>query len=158
MQLGRASIRRSGVGRERIRRRAGIDRRVFQDPPVRGPQDVEAAVLAADADHLGRLAVHGDRVDLGRVADRLVLVAPFLGVVRPHGVGPDVAGVDLRDPLLGALVDVDRDDRARFARVGRGSSVVGRRGAVLTSVPKKIVPVSASNDGVLQTELVAGPK
>ena len=40
---------------------------------------------------------------------------------------------------------------------GRGSSDVGRRGAVLTSVPKKIVPVSASNDGVLQTELVAGP-
>ena len=40
----------------------------------------------------------------------------------------------------------------------RGSSAVGRRGAVLTSVPKKIVPDSASNDGVLQTELVAGPK
>ena len=30
----------------------------------------------------------------------------------------------------------------------RGSSAVGRRGAVLTSVPKKIVPDSASNDGV----------
>ena len=40
----------------------------------------------------------------------------------------------------------------------RGSSAVGRRGAVLTSVPKKIVPDSASNEGVLQTELVAGPK
>ena len=40
----------------------------------------------------------------------------------------------------------------------RGSSSVGRRGAVLTSVPKKIVPDSASNEGVLQTELVAGPK
>ena len=39
----------------------------------------------------------------------------------------------------------------------RGSSAVGRRGAVLTSVPKKIVPDSASNEGVLQTELVAGP-
>ena len=101
MQLGRASIRRSGVGRERIRRRAGIDRRMVQDPPVLGPQDVEAAVLAAHADHLGRLALDRDRVDLGRVADRLVLVPPFLGVVGPHGIGPDVAGVDLRDPLLG---------------------------------------------------------
>src|SRR5688572_19034659 len=40
----------------------------------------------------------------------------------------------------------------------RGSSLVGRRGAVLTSVPKNTVPDSASNDGVLQTELVAGPK
>src|SRR5260370_29704833 len=40
----------------------------------------------------------------------------------------------------------------------RGSSSVGRLGAVLTSVPKKIVPDSASNDGVLHTELVAGPK
>ena len=40
----------------------------------------------------------------------------------------------------------------------RGSSDVGRRGAVLTSVPKKIVPVSASNEGVLQIELVPGPK
>src|SRR5262249_34504721 len=40
----------------------------------------------------------------------------------------------------------------------RGSSSVGRRGAVLTSVPKKIVPESASNEGVHQTELVAGPK
>ena len=40
----------------------------------------------------------------------------------------------------------------------RGSSDVGRLGAVLTSVPKKIVPLSASNDGVLQIELVAGPK
>ena len=39
-----------------------------------------------------------------------------------------------------------------------GSSAVGRRGAVLTSVPKKIVPESASNEGVLQTLLVAGPK
>jgi hypothetical protein len=40
----------------------------------------------------------------------------------------------------------------------RGSSVVACLGAVLTSVPKKIVPVSASNEGVLQIELVAGPK
>src|SRR5262249_32112039 len=40
----------------------------------------------------------------------------------------------------------------------RGSSLVGRRGAVLTSVPKKTVPDSASNEGVLQTLLVAGPK
>src|SRR6202165_2982506 len=40
----------------------------------------------------------------------------------------------------------------------RGSAAVGRRGAVLTSVPKKIVPAAASNEGVLQTELVAGPK
>src|SRR5262245_53940853 len=35
---------------------------------------------------------------------------------------------------------------------------VGRRGAVLTSVPKKTVPDSSSNEGVLQMELVAGPK
>src|SRR4051794_13522900 len=41
---------------------------------------------------------------------------------------------------------------------GRGSAAVGRRGAVLTSVPKKIVPDPASNEGVDQTELVAGPK
>jgi len=34
----------------------------------------------------------------------------------------------------------------------RGSSAVGRRGAVLTSVPMKIVPDSASNEGVHQTE------
>src|SRR5881394_470619 len=40
----------------------------------------------------------------------------------------------------------------------RGLSFVGRRGAVLTSVPKKIVPDSASYEGVLQTLLVAGPK
>src|SRR5262245_63873940 len=40
----------------------------------------------------------------------------------------------------------------------RGSSLVGRRGAVLTSVPKKTVPDSSSNEGVHQTELVAGPK
>ncbi len=38
-----------------------------------------------------------------------------------------------------------------------GLSGVGWRGAVLTSVPKKIVSDSASNEGVLQTELVAGP-
>ncbi len=36
--------------------------------------------------------------------------------------------------------------------------MVGRRGAVFTSVPKKMVPSSSSNEGVLQTELVAGPK
>ena len=60
---------------------------------------------------------------------------------------------------LGAVADVERDDRARLARVtAAGRRLVGRRGAVLTSVPKKIVPVSASNEGVLQTELVAGPK
>src|SRR5688572_10714514 len=40
----------------------------------------------------------------------------------------------------------------------RGLSLVGRRGAVLTSVPKNIVPDSASYEGVLQTLLVAGPK
>jgi hypothetical protein len=39
----------------------------------------------------------------------------------------------------------------------RGSAAVGRLGAVLESVPKKTVPDSASNDGVLQTVLVAGP-
>ena len=39
----------------------------------------------------------------------------------------------------------------------RGSAAVGRLGAVLASVPKKTVPDSASNDGVLQTVLVAGP-
>ena len=38
-----------------------------------------------------------------------------------------------------------------------GSSVVGWRGAVFTSVPKKIVLDSASYDGVHQTLLVAGP-
>src|SRR5262245_23448587 len=48
---------------------------------------------------------------------------------------------------------------AHDSRVWRlGLSLVGRRGAVLTSVPKKIVPDFSSNDGVLQTELVAGPK
>ena len=129
-----------------------------EDLSVRGPQDVEAAVLAADADHLRRLALHRDRVDLGRVADRLILVAPFLRVVRPHRVGPDVARVDLRDPLLGFRCRRRaRRPRTTRACTGRGSSEVGRRGAVLTSVPKKIVPVSASNDGVLQIELVAGP-
>src|SRR5262245_15585473 len=40
----------------------------------------------------------------------------------------------------------------------RWSSFVGRRGALLVSVPKKIVFVAASNDGVPQTVLVAGPK
>ena len=40
----------------------------------------------------------------------------------------------------------------------RGSSAVGFRGALLVSVPKKIVFVAASYDGVDQTVLVAGPK
>src|SRR6516162_953018 len=40
----------------------------------------------------------------------------------------------------------------------RASSAVGRRGELFVSVPKKIVPDSASNDGVLQMELVEGPK
>ena len=39
----------------------------------------------------------------------------------------------------------------------RGSSDVGRRGAVFTSVPKNSVPDSASYEGVLQIVLVAGP-
>src|SRR5262249_14743303 len=38
-----------------------------------------------------------------------------------------------------------------------GLSGVGWRGAVLTSVPKKIVLLSASYEGVDQTLLVAGP-
>ncbi len=36
MQLGKASIRRSGWRRQRIGRRAGVDRRVVQDPAVGG--------------------------------------------------------------------------------------------------------------------------
>ena len=40
----------------------------------------------------------------------------------------------------------------------RGSSFVGWRGALLVSVPKKMVFVAASYDGVDQTVLVAGPK
>src|SRR5437762_13890460 len=40
----------------------------------------------------------------------------------------------------------------------RGSSLVGFRGALLVSVPKKIVFDAASNDGVPQTVLDAGPQ
>src|SRR5262245_5283729 len=40
----------------------------------------------------------------------------------------------------------------------RGASIVGRRGQVVTCVPKKIVRDFSSNEGVHQTELVAGPK
>ena len=122
--------------RQRIRRRPGVDRRVVQDLAVLGSQDVEAAVLAAHPDHLGRLALDRNRVDLGRVADRLVLVPPRLRVVGAHGVGPDVAGVDLRDPRS-LPSRTSRAMTAHDSRVySRGSSAVGRRGAVLTSVPK----------------------
>src|SRR5262245_41146085 len=57
-------------------------------------------------------------------------------------------------PLRASRAITAQDSRVDI----RESSAVGRRGAVLTSVPKKIVPESASNEGVHQTELVAGPK
>ena len=54
----------------RIRGRARVDRRVLDDLAVVGPQHVEAAVLAAGPHDLGRHALHVDREDLRRVADR----------------------------------------------------------------------------------------
>ena len=148
---GQGEHPRVGLGRERIasagRCRSACGRRFA----VVGSQHIEAAVLAADPDDLRRLAVDVDRVDLGRVADRLILVLAFLGVVGAHRVGPDIAGIDLRDPALLAGVRIESDDCARFGRVQAGLSGVGWRGAVFTSVPKKSVLVSASYDGVHQT-------
>ena len=54
---------------------------------------------------------------------------------------------------------IDGDDGAAIlACRAAGRPAVGRRGALLVSVPKKMVLVAASNDGVPQTVLVAGPK
>src|SRR5262249_24539095 len=61
--------------------------------------------------------VHRDGVDLGGGADRLKIVAAVLRVVAAHGVGPNVARVDLREPFFGAVADVESDHGARFAGV-----------------------------------------
>ncbi len=139
MGLGRASTRGSCFAGGCVGG-PGVDRRVPDELAVVGPQDVEAAVLAAGADDLGRLAVHVDGEDLRRVADRLVLVEPGLRVVGAHRVGPHVAGIDLRAPLALAGRGVERGDRAGVLRVeGR---VVGRR------LPRRSVHVRAEEQRV----------
>src|SRR5207248_4898758 len=60
-------------------------------------------LFRSHADDFRRRAPDGDRVDLGRIPDRLILVSPLLRVVAAHGIGPDIAGIDLRDPALGAV-------------------------------------------------------
>ena len=131
---------------------------MLEDHSVSRPQYVEAAVLAAHTDDLGRVPFDRDGVELGSIPDRLVLVSTLLGVVRAHGVCPDIAAVELGHPFLApvctSIATIAHDSGVSVL----GLSAVGRRGAVFTSVPKKIVPVFASNDGVLQIELVAGPK
>ena len=105
--------------------RAGEDRRVSQHPPVVRLQYIEAAVLAADSDHFDRSAFHRNRVDFGRVANRLIFIPALTWVVAAHAHRPDIAGVDLRAPALFAIVNIESNHRAGLASI-RSRIVVGR--------------------------------
>src|SRR5262249_51345067 len=124
--------------REGISRRTGVKRRVVYNLTIGRAQQVEPPILAAHTEDFRGTAVNGNRQDLRRVSDRLILVFPFLRVIASHGVRPDVTRVDLSYPSLLARLDIERDDRTGVPSA-KPRIVVGR-------APRRGIDVGSEED------------